>query len=116
MSEENKNVDNMDNDTLNLGGVIQLSGFRELDRATMVVVKKLVGSYARKFSDSNEGFEKIILNLKKVHGKGDKEKGNFEMNAKMLISGKPFVAESTGYNLFVVLDDVLKKLENQLQK
>ena len=44
-------------DALQLGGNIELSGFREIDPASMVIIKKIVGNYARKFSDHFDGFE-----------------------------------------------------------
>jgi len=42
----------LDEEDMQLGGQIVLSGFKELKPAEIIVVKKLVGSYARKFSDN----------------------------------------------------------------
>ncbi len=111
MNEKDENVD-----TLDLGGVIKLSGFRSLDRSTMVVVKKMVGSYARKFSDLFDGFERVAVDLKIVHENEESKKGRYELNAKAIISGKPFIAEEESHNLFIGLDSVFKKLEKQLMK
>jgi hypothetical protein len=94
-------------DSLVLGGGIELAGFRELDRSQMVVVKKIVGSYARKFSDRSEKFEKLGLTMKKVGN------SKFEIHGKITDNGKVNTSEVTELNIFVGLDKVLKKLENQ---
>ncbi len=107
---------NENTDTLNLGEVIQLSGFRDLDRATMVVVKKMVGSYARKFSDSVEGFEKLQIDLKMIHENESSHKGTFNIVAKALVKGNSVNSEVEDHNLFVGLDSALKKIESQLRK
>ena len=115
MAEEmNEKDENMD--TLNLGDVITLSGFRSLDRSTMVVVKKMVGSYARKFSDLLDGFERVVIDLKIIHENEESKKGRYEINAKVIVSGKPVIAGEESHNLFVGLDSVFKKLEKQLKK
>ncbi|MBD3259811.1 hypothetical protein GF371_04255, partial [Candidatus Woesearchaeota archaeon] len=46
-----------DAETIKLGGNIELSGFRDLDGGTMVILKKIVGNYVRKLSDNSEKFE-----------------------------------------------------------
>ena len=106
----------MEEDTLNLGGIIELSGFKNLDRATMTIVKKIVGNYARKLSDSIQGFEKVSINLKQVHGESQTEKGSFEINAKVIIEGNPVMASVSSHNLFIGLDEALKKVEKQIMK
>jgi len=97
----------MDED-LNLGGNITLSGFRDVGRAEMVVIKKIVGTYARKFSDTVSGFESIGVTLKSVHKTEASEK--HELHAKVMVSGKPITSEVTERNLFVGLDAVLQKV------
>ena len=63
MDEETTNEE-----TISLGGNIELSGFKEFDRGTMVVVKKIVGNNTKKISTMTPNFEKISLHLKKIHG------------------------------------------------
>jgi hypothetical protein len=97
---------------IELGGNITLVGFKDeqlVDKAELVVVKKIVGSYTRKMSDSISGFEGITITLKPVH---NTQEGHpkFELHAKALINGNPCTAEVVDRNLFVGLDDVLKKL------
>jgi len=94
--------------TMELGGNISLTGFSEIEPGMMVVVKKIVGNYAKRFSESLEGFQNISLTLKPIHGTK-----KFEMNAKLSAQGKIFTAEVTDFNLFVILDLVLKKVEAQ---
>ena len=99
-------------DKQDLGGNIQLSGFKEISPGEMVVVKKIVGSYARKFSDSIKGYETLQVHLKQVHKTESSEK--YELHAKLVYEGKTKSSESGERNLFVALDSALKKLESQM--
>jgi hypothetical protein len=96
-------------DSTELGGNITLVGFKEVDRAEFVVVKKIIGSYTRKLSDTVPGFERITVTLKSVH-KTEEGHPKFELHAKAIVSGKPLASEVVERNLFVGLDDVLKKV------
>ncbi len=93
---------------IELGGNITLVGFKEIEKAELVVVKKLVGSYTRKMSDTVSGFENLTVTLKIVHKTEGSKK--YEFHAKAMVSGKPITSEITDRNLFVGLDDVLKKV------
>jgi len=100
--------------TIELGGNIVLVGFKPLDYAEMIVVKKMVGNSARKFSDTFEGFEQLSLTLKEVHKTEKNQK--YELNTKVMIKGKPYTSEVVDRNLFVALDSVLKKVNEELMK
>lgn len=102
-------------ETLELGGNIQLSGFSEIDRNSMIVVKKLVGNYARKFQDMCQQFEGLKVTLKNVH-KSEDHPGRFELHSKLIDNGKTYATESIDTNLFVTLDATLKKLEASIAK
>ncbi|MBU1199500.1 MAG: hypothetical protein KKF46_03525 [Nanoarchaeota archaeon] len=93
---------------IELGGNITLAGFKEIEKAELVVVKKIVGSYARKMSDSVSGFENITVTLKIVHKTEGSEK--YELQCKVMVNGKPLNSEITERNLFMGLDTVLKKV------
>lgn len=93
---------------IELGGNITLVGFKEIEKGELVVVKKLVGSYTRKMSDSVSEFENLTVTLKIVHKTEGSEK--YELHAKAMIGGKPVTSEITERNLFVGLDTVLKKV------
>lgn len=99
-------------DTVVLGGNIELSGFSELDGGSMIILKKVVGNYAKKFSERCSKFEKLSVNMKTVHEREKSEK--YELHAKLLDNGNPSTSEVTDRNLFFALDSVLKKIENMI--
>ena len=99
-------------DLQQLGGNIDLVGFRQVDGGSMIVVKKLVGNYARKFSDRLAAFERLTLTVKPVH---HTEGGSsmYELHAKVCFDGKSSNADTTDHNLFFAVDKVLKGVEKQ---
>ncbi len=99
-------------ETVELGGNISLTGFNNLEPGMIVVVKKIVGTYAKKFSESIPGFENLKLTLKTVHERETNQK--FELRAKVTAKGGPYNADMTDFNIFVILDKVLKKIEEQV--
>ena len=100
-------------DVMQLGGNIELSGFREIDSASMIVLKKIVGNYAKKMSEIAEKFEKLHLTMKPVH---ETEKSEiYEIHAKLMNNGKPFVSEAAERNLFVAVDNALKKVMSEIR-
>ncbi len=101
-------------DPIELGGLITLKGFSDLEPAKLIVVKKIVGTYVRKYSDHIEGFDSIELYVKPVHKTKKSEKHEF--HAKAIIDGTVKNTEVTERNFFVGLDKVLKKMENRLRK
>jgi len=86
----------------------------ELDYAEMVVIKKIVGNYARKLSD-REQVNELTLNLKQIHHTSE-DSYKFEMKAKVDVNGKIFNSEIVDYNLFIAIDNIMKKLEAQIVK
>ncbi len=95
-----------------LGGNIELVGFKDVDGGSMVILKKMIGNHVRKMTESAEGFEKLIVTMKKV-GSGNHK---FEVNAKMLDKGKPYNSEVTDFNLFFTVDKALSSIQKQVQK
>jgi ribosome-associated translation inhibitor RaiA len=100
----------MDED-MELGGNIMLSGFSDFDRAELGIVKKMVGAYARKFTDSF-GVNELKITLKPVHQIENSEK--FEIKAAAIKDGKPITSETVDKNVYFAIDSVLKKVEGQL--
>jgi hypothetical protein len=100
--EEQNSEKKIEDEKLTLGGGIELTGFKVVDLPSMVIVKKMVGTYTRKFSDNNEGFEKLALWAKD---------GGKKIIAEITIDGKTEKAEETAENVFIALDKVLKKFE-----
>ena len=96
-------------ETLELGGNIELSGFKGLDRDSMIILKKIVGNYAKKFSEGSTSFEKLSLKMKIVHAKEKSEK--YEMHGMIVDGGKRYNSEITDRNLFFAVDKVFKNIE-----
>ncbi len=97
-------------ETYNLGEHIELSGFKDVDRESMIILKKMLGNFARKMLDRKEGFEKIKLHLKMTHETEGSVK--FEIKGNLIVNGKTDSVEAIDRNLFYAVDTVLKKLEN----
>ncbi|NQV09026.1 hypothetical protein HQ529_04200 [Candidatus Woesearchaeota archaeon] len=100
-------------DEVELGGNIGLTGFSDLDGSSMIVVKKIVGNYAKKFSEKCKKFERLTVTLKKVHEREKSEK--YELHGRVMDGGKDYNAEITDRNLFFALDTVLKKLDKEIK-
>ena len=99
---------------LTLGGNIVLSGFSVVDSGSMVIVKKIVGTYAKKLSEAHTDFEQLKIHVKPVHKAGEGPAKKFEIHAHVSIGGKVHVAEVTDNNLFMVLDKAIKKVDAML--
>lgn len=102
----------MVDDTHKLGGNIELSGFRDIDSSSMTVLKKIIGNHARRISELTKRMESLHITLKSVHEREKSEK--YEVHAKVVDDGKVCASEAIDRNLFVAVDDVLKKLVNEL--
>ena len=94
---------------IELGGNITLSGFKELEKDSMIVVKKIVGNYAKKLTEINDKFEHLTVYLKSIHETPASKK--FEIKTKAIFEGKPYNTENVERNLFLALDTALKKLQ-----
>ena len=100
-------------DLQQLGGNIELIGFKEIDPASMIVFKKILGNYARKFKERCAEFQKLSLRVKTVHETPTSVK--YELQGTVLDGGKTYSSKVTERNLFFVLDKVLKKIESELR-
>jgi hypothetical protein len=101
-------------DTQALGGNIQLTGFGGLDKSSMIILKKIVGNYARRFSEICEKCDMLHITMKPVHEREKSEK--YEIHALLNAKGKNFTSEVVDRNLFFALDSCLKKIENEIIK
>ena len=99
-------------ESMQLGGNIELSGFRDIDGASMVVLKKIIGNYGRRFSEIADKFESLKVTMKPIHETEKSEK--YEIHAQLMADGKPYVSEVVERNLFVAVDNALKKIENEI--
>jgi len=92
-------------DTMQLGGNIELNGFNELERSKLVVVKKIVGNYAKEFSDKTR-FDKLSLTLA-LDGT------EFKIAAE-LFGDKPVKSELKDKNLFFVIGNIMENIKKEL--
>ena len=87
---------------IELGGNIKLSEFESLEPAQLIVVKKVVGNYAKNISEKVE-FSELLVCLK------DKN-----VAVKLTTKDKTFEEEESGDNLFFTLDKALAKVKNSI--
>lgn len=89
-------------ETVELGGNIALTGFSEIDGASMIILKKIIGRYAKDVSEKDNDFKRLELVLVKTEP--------YEMTA-VLTAKEEKKTNASDLNLFIALDNVLKKLE-----
>ena len=99
--------------TEELGGNITLVGFSGLDGATKEVVRKMVGHWVGKETSQRWGFQGLRITLKAVHKREKSEL--YEVHGHLLERGRKFHSEYTDRNLFMALDEVLKRIKNEVQ-
>ena len=100
----------MEDNVLELGGNIELSGFSGLDGGTMIILKKIIGNHVKRMTLKSNKFEKLSLSMKTVHN------NQFELHAKMLDNGHAYTSELVERNIFSGVDGVLKKIMNAMGK
>lgn len=93
-----------------LGGNIVLSNF-ELDGQEMIIVKKIVGNYAKKIKNFHD-YKELKLEMK-TSNKGKTKK--FEVKGMVIFNGNRATSEATGFNPFVLIDEVLGKILKEVQ-
>ena len=96
--------------TIELGGNIVLENF-EIDQQEMIVVKKIVGNYAEKIRYFKE-YQELKLEMK-THLKAKNR--HFEVKALLTFDGGTAPAESQGLNLFVLINEVLEKILQEVK-
>lgn len=106
-------VTSMEED-LHLGDKIVLSGFSDLDRSEMVVVKKVVGTYVKKFIEMDPDFQELSLHLKIVHER--EQSVVFEIKGNYVSGSGNFNSNENGRNLYVILDLSLRKILDMIKK
>tara|TARA_Y100000310_G_scaffold302635_1_gene340160 strand:+ start:17726 stop:18007 length:282 start_codon:yes stop_codon:yes gene_type:complete len=93
---------------MELGGNIKLEGFEVLDPSLLVVVKKIVGNYARKIHDLKGDYKELILNLD--------NSDSYKMGVKLSFEDNEYNEEVSNQNLFFAIDDLLNKLLESCSK
>jgi len=85
---------------MKLGGNIVLDGCDNVEPATLIVLKKMVGNYARKISEKN------VYDELKITVAG--ENNNYKLEVELARGDKHDIKTVTDKNLFFALDNVLK--------
>lgn len=93
--------------TMELGGNIELVDFDQTEPGQLVVVKKVVGNYAKKISTIKE-FSKIAIILSKKDEK-------FNIQTKLTISDNIYTTDAADANLFFALDKALATLITEIK-
>ncbi|MEW6062777.1 MAG: hypothetical protein AB1571_00185 [Nanoarchaeota archaeon] len=87
---------------MELGGNISLQGFESTEPATLIVVKKIVGNYAKKISE--------IKDLKKL----TVSRNSSSIEATAQLNDKEIKEKASSDNLFFALSEVLNNLLKKL--
>ncbi len=87
---------------LELGGGIKLEGFEAIEPSLLIVVKKVVGNYAKKMSEQVTNFKEILVSIS--------EKYKIEAT---LTAESEYNSSSTSSNLFFALDQALSEVLNK---
>lgn len=94
---------------MKLGGNIELEGFDNIEPAQLVVIKKIVGSSAKKISEEISEFENLQITLK------ENDKDKVTLNGKITIKGTEHEAEASDKNLFFALNKVIGELTAKIK-
>jgi len=95
-------------DMIELGGNIKLDGFSIVDAPTLIVVKKIVGNYAKKLQEETGEFNELLLTL-------SKQEKDITLQAKL--SGKKSCqAKVSDTNLFFAMNKALEQLMKEATK
>ncbi len=90
-------------DTISLGGNIALSGFNNIEKAKLFVIRKIVGNYVKQLMEKRNDYEKLDITLE-----GDETNPKLKVEASF--AGNPITEESSGTNLFVTLNECLNRI------
>jgi len=87
---------------IELGGGIKLEGFESIEPSLLIVVKKVVGNYAKKMSEQVSNFKDIIVRVS----------DNYKIEAT-LIADSEYSSSANSSNLFFALDKALGEVLNK---
>jgi len=96
---------------IELGGNIKLDNFDYVDLPTLIIVKKLVGNYAKKIHDNIAPFDELKLKLIENNVEGKR----VELGASLTSNEKVCEAFASDVNLFFAIDKALSKIMADIQ-
>ena len=89
---------------IELGGNIKLNNFEGIEPALLIVIKKVVGNYTKKISESFEDFKSIEISL------AEKDQNKITVKVE---ADKKYTSEASDKNLFFALDKALNMILKQ---
>ena len=89
---------------IGLGGNIKLNNFEGLEPALLIVIKKVVGNYTKKISESFQNFKEVEISLE--------DKSSNKISVKVT-ADKEYTSEASDKNLFFALDRALGTILRQ---
>ena len=96
---------------IQFGEKIELKDFKEcLEPGEITILKKLIGNQANHLGE----FKKLTFHLKDVHKKEKSQK--YQINAQLELDNKFYEAESTNFNLFFAINEVIEKLKTEIKR
>ena len=95
------------NEAISLGGNILLKGFQGIERAKLVVLKKIIGNYASEIQKKRSDYEKLAVTL---GGSENNQTASIELTA----GGNSIAADDTQNNMFVAIGNAFKKLMEKI--
>ena len=92
---------------MKLGDRIEIEGFDNMEPATLIVVKKMIGSSAKTISENHGEFTtlKIIL----------KSDTKYELNSELVLNEKTHSANAKSDNLFFGLNTLFNELTKSIK-
>lgn len=97
---------------MELGGNIELVGFQGLDSSDLVVIKKMVGNFAKRLHDIYDELSELRITLQEVHRAANHE--SYELHGLVRVNDKEYESSVQDDNLYFCLNDILRKLGEQL--
>ncbi len=94
---------------MKLGGNIELEGFDSLEPAQLIVVKKIVGSNAKKISEGITPFDNLSITLQ------ENQPDQKTIKGKITVKGTDHEAEASDKNLFFALNTLFTKLTEKIK-
>jgi ribosome-associated translation inhibitor RaiA len=94
-------------DSVSLGGNIQLKGFKKLETAKQIVAKKIIGNYVREIQEKKSDYENLSITL-------EGEENNATIKAELKAGGNNIQVSDSKENVFMALDSTLKKILEML--
>ncbi len=85
---------------IELGGNIKLINFEGIEPTLLIVIKKVVGNYTKKISETSQDFKSIEVSLE------DKAKNKIKVKVN---TDKEHISEASNSNLFFSLNEALNK-------